>query len=207
MGLARQSVLAAVAVVALAGCAADPVWAPDDAVQRAVYANGAGPSLTLYTVLNTESGSGEHSALMVNSTQRVLFDPSGSFRHPQVPERNDVLFGYTETIEKVYIDYHARESYDVRVQSIAVPAEVARRALAAVQDYGAVPNAQCSLSISRILSDLPGFEALPVSWFPKTTADNFARLTGVEGRRVTDDDADSDHGVRFVPVGTLQDAR
>ena len=33
----------------LAGCGAEPVWAPDDAVARARYVSGEQPSITLFT--------------------------------------------------------------------------------------------------------------------------------------------------------------
>ena len=191
--------LAVAALVALVSCGgpAEPVWAPDVEVQRAVYSHPFATSLTLYTVVSTKNGSGGHSGLVVNASQRVLFDPAGTFRMPSAPERNDVHFGFTPRVEAVYVDYHARETFDVIKQEIAVSPAVAEMALREVQGYGAVPKAQCSLAISRILRRLPGFGGFPVGFFPNRTMNAFAAHGAGSGRRISDDDADDNHGVLF----------
>jgi len=188
--------IVAAALLTLAGCA-ERTWAPEADVQRALYSNGDPPSITLYTVQSTRSGNGAHSGLLVNGAHRALFDPAGTFYHPAAPERNDVHFGITDNVLKVYVDYHARETFDVVVQEVEVPPEVAAQALAAIQAYGPVPNAQCSLSVSRILSRLEGFENIPSGWFPNRLSEAFARLPDASYARVTDDDADTNHGVLF----------
>lgn len=194
-----RSFLAVMALVVLAACGgpAEPVWAPDAEVQKYAYRHDGPPSLTLYTVISTGNGSGGHSALMVNASQRVLFDPAGTFKMSTAPERNDVIYGVTPRVESVYIDYHARVTFYVVRQEIVVSPEVAEMALRAVQDYGAVPKAQCGLSISRILHRLPGFESVPISYFPKSAMKAFDRLGAGPGRIITDDDADDNHGVLF----------
>ena len=80
------------AFAGLAGCAgtAASVWAPDEAVARARYVHEAPPSITLITVVNNTTGGGAHSALLINADERVIFDPAGTWHHPQLPERNDV---------------------------------------------------------------------------------------------------------------------
>lgn len=185
------------ALLALAACAgpAERVWAPEAEVRRSAYVHDGPPALTLYTVISTETGAGGHTALMVSGSQRVIFDPAGSFRHPRAPERNDVHFGITDDVEKVYVDYHARESFDVVRQEIAVPSGIAERALREVEAYGPVPRAQCALAVSRILSRLPGFEGFPVSYFPKRTMRGFADRGAGPGVTISDDDADDNHGV------------
>jgi hypothetical protein len=184
--------LLAVTLVAatLAGCAAEEVWAPDAVVSAATYRPAGAPTVTLLTMISNRDGSGGHSALLIDGEQRVLFDPAGSWRHPDIPERNDVLFGMGEPYFGFYMDYHARETYHVVVQELEVPPEVAARLIAEVQAYGPVPQAQCSLSISRILSRTPGFESLGTSWFPARTMARFGALPGVQESRVYDDDSD-----------------
>jgi len=191
-------VIAALAFRALAGCAAVSVVAPLEEVQRRAYSHPGPSSLTLYTVINNRSGSGAHTALMISGSQRVLWDPAGSFRHPHVPERNDVLYGFTPKIELVYIDYHARETFRIVEQKVTVPFEVAELALKLAQEQGAASRSTCSLTTSGILRQLPGFEGFPVSYFPVKTMEAFAARTGVKGRTITDDDADDNHGVLFV---------
>lgn len=39
------------------------------------------PRISLYTMVNNESGAGAHSALVINASQRVIFDPTGTFKH------------------------------------------------------------------------------------------------------------------------------
>lgn len=175
---------------ALAGCAADPVWAPDNEVQRARYVPGGTPTVSLITMVSNTNGTGGHSALLIDGSERVMFDPSGSWYHPQVPERNDVLFGLRPQLLEFYYDYHARESYHVVVQEVSVSAEVAALLSQQAQSFGAVPNAQCALSISTILSNTPGFENIGRGWFPIPLMDDFAEIPGVRSRQIFDDDAD-----------------
>lgn len=186
----RRFVLVLAAAVGLSGCAADPVWAPDDVVARAAYSPPGPTRITLLTAISTSTGAGGHSALMIDGAQRLLFDPSGSWHHPAVPERNDVLFGMTPQLFDFYMDYHARETYYMVVQELNVSPATAAHLSAAVQSYGAVPNAQCSLSISRILSRTPGFESISPSWYPTSTMEQFGQFPGVRTSEVYDDDSD-----------------
>jgi hypothetical protein len=187
------------ALVTLAACStAEPVWAPDDVVSRAAYSHDAPASITLFTVLNNTSNAGEHSALLINGSQRLLFDPAGTWHHPYVPERNDVHFGITPKVVDFYIDYHARENFRVVEQTILVPPEVAELALQRALAYGAVPKAQCAIATSSILRGLPGFEPIPRTFGPKRVMTAFGRLPGVTERVITDDDALQNHGVLLV---------
>jgi len=179
--------------LALAGCAADPVWAPDAEVNAARYAPGGQPSITLITMISNSSGNGGHSALLIDGSERVLFDPSGSWLHPQVPERNDVLFGMRPALLDLYYDYHARETYHVVRQELAVSPETAAFLSQQVQSYGAVPNAQCALSISTILSQTPGFETVTRGYFPTRLMNSFEALPGVRTDRIFDDDSDDNY--------------
>jgi len=185
----------------LSACGAEPIWAPDEAVAEARYEHVGPTSVTLYTVLSTRSGTGAHAGLLINGSERVLFDPAGTWRHPKLPERNDVHFGITPKMVDFYIDYHARETYDVVEQTIMVSPEVADLIMARAKAYGAVPKANCTIAISRVLDGVPGFESLPMTWFPKRMMEGFADLPGVQTRRITDDDADENHGVLLVQAG------
>lgn len=181
---------ALVAAFALGGCTAERVWAPDDVVARAVYDHPGPASITIYTMVNTETGGGAHTSMMVNASQRVIFDPAGSFSHPAIPERNDVLFGITPRVLDVYRDFYARESYFMIEQSVTVSPEVAEQALALVQAHGAVPEALCTQATTSVLSRLPGFEAVRPALFPKSLSRSFAELPGASYREIHDDDPD-----------------
>ena len=188
----RRAFLALGLLLGLAACAAEPVWAPDEAVARARFEPAGPPTITLFTMISNRSGAGGHSALMIDGEQRLLFDPAGTWRHPAAPERNDVFFGMSPQLLDFYLDYHARETYHVVAQRLVVSPEVAAQLSRAVQEYGAVPKAQCSLSISTILRQVPGWDTVfRRSYFPVRTMEAFAALPGVETETIYDDDSDN----------------
>ena len=153
--------------------------------------------ITLYTVVSRSSGSGAHSGLLINASERIIFDPAGTFTLPLTPERNDVHFGMTPRAVAVYIDYHARETFDVIEQRLPVTSAQAAMIAQNAKAYGAVPKAQCTLAINRILKDVPGFETIKVGYFPKALSNWFAVQPGTRTRVITDNDADKNHNVLF----------
>ncbi len=171
----------------LAGCA-EKVWAPQDAVDRARYSHDAPASITLITVINNRSDEGGHAALLINGSERVIFDPAGTWWHRTVPERNDVLYGITPTMLDFYLDYHARETWRVVLQEKQVPREVADMAIRRVEAYGAVPKTQCSVATTRILRDIPGFEGVARNFWPHRARQDFAQIAGVAESVIRDDD-------------------
>lgn len=184
-----------VVALALAACGADSKWAPQDQVDAARFVAGPPTYITLYTVVNTRTGSGAHSAILVNASERVIFDPAGTWYHPKLPERHDVHFGMSDKAVAFYLDYHTRITYNTIEQTIYVSPEVAELVLARVKAYGAVPKAMCTQATSSILRGVPGFESLPQTFYPRKLSEAFGRLPGVTTRVVTDDDADDNHGV------------
>jgi hypothetical protein len=198
MGRLVRLALGLLAALVLAACGAEPKWAPQDQVDAARFVSEEPPSITLYTVVNKRTGSGAHSAILVNATERVIFDPAGTWYHPKLPERNDVHFGMTDKAIAFYLDYHTRVTYDTIEQKLYVSPEVAELVLQKVKAYGAVPKAMCTQANSSILRGVPGFESMPQTYYPKKLADAFGRLPGVTTRVITDDDADDNHGVLLV---------
>lgn len=191
-----------VTLLTLAACGgAEPKWASDEAVAQARYVHAGPPSVTLYTVTSTRNGSGAHSGLLINGSERIIFDPAGTWHHPDLPERNDVHFGMTPRMVSFYIDYHARETYDVYEQTVIVSPAVAELVAQRAKAYGAVPKAQCTNSVSSILSGVPGFESLPKTWYPRKLMEAFGELPGATSRKYTDTDADNNHGVLLVQAG------
>lgn len=177
--------------LALAGCTGQAVWAPDDVVMRAAHVHDGPPSLTLYTVKNSSSQNGAHTALMISASQRVIFDPAGTFGHESIPERNDVIFGVTPRVEAFYTSYHARASYYVIKMHKDVPAEVAEQALALALQEGPVAKANCTRATSSMLARLPGFEGIRTTWFPDNLMRQFGALPGVRPEFVYEDDDDN----------------
>ena len=187
----RAALLGGLAAVSACG-AAPETSSPPEIIAARQFA-GPGPRvLTLYTMRNIRSGGGEHSSLLIDApSQRILFDPAGSFRHSYVAERNDVLFGMTPEVEAYYVSYHARETYYVLAQTVPVSDAVAERAAQLALSNGPVRQSFCASATSRLLRQLPGFEAIPQTMFPNTLADAFGRLPGVTSREWRETDPDN----------------
>lgn len=184
-----RSLAAALVLPFLAACGADNVYAPPAEVAARAYASPDAPKLTLLTAINNRSGEGGHSALMVSGSQRVIFDPAGTWYNPAAPERGDVIFGITPKILEFYIDYHARPTYHMVVQELTVTPELAARALALVEANGPAPKATCGRAVSGILRDL-GYTQVGRSWYPGSIMRDFQKLPGVVRSEVYDDTDD-----------------
>lgn len=196
----RRMILCLILPLALGACGAQPVWAPDAAVEKAIVRTGNPPSVTLFTVIGKTSGQGGHSALMIDGSQRVIFDPAGTWNHPWVPERNDVDYGITDRMYIFYIDYHARETWDVREQRVPVTREQADALIRQAEAYGAVNKMFCARATSEILRSVPGFETLPHTFSPLKLSDAFGKLPGAVSEMHYDNDPDDNSGVLMVEI-------
>ena len=177
--MARIRLIGLLGLLMVVSACAKSVWAPDDVVARAAYTSTEPPSITLVTVINNGNGSGGHSGLIINASQRVAFDPAGNFKAEQAPERNDVVYGMHPAMLRAYYGFHARTAWHVVTQTKVVSPEVAEYALKLAQENGAVASAFCSNAVSNLLHKVPGFESIPSSLYPKRTIANFAQLPGV----------------------------
>src|SRR6056297_2680474 len=183
--------LIGVLVLALAGCGAGVDMRPDaspEVISSASYRHPGPPALTLYT--------------MINGSQRVIFDPAGTVRLSAVPERDDVLYGITPGVADFYARAHARETYHVVIQTVEVPPEVAERALRLAVANGPVASAQCAASTAAILRQLPGFERVGSTWFPKRLMNDFGALPGVQTSRIFENDDDD----KAVAIAQFEEA-
>lgn len=179
------------APLAMAGCGApEPVWAPDALVDRTRYVHDGPAAITLFTMRKRSNGTGMHTGLMVNASERVLFDPAGTFKGEGIAERNDVVFGVSPLIEQYYISYHARETYYVQIQRAVVPDYVAQMAYDLVKSNGAVAKTRCAVVTGRILRQLPGFDYIKPGIFPNALSRQFADYPGVTSRDYYENDSD-----------------
>ena len=169
-------------------------------VARAAYTHDGPPSITLYTMLSNRSGAGAHTSLLVNGSQRVAFDPAGSFRHEKIVSRRDAVFGMTPYLVDQYTRFHARETYHAVIQTIEVSPEVAEQALQMVINHPAVGQSHCAMATSQLLAQLPGFEDVRPSYYPKRLMETFA-AKGATYERLYEYDDDDKSGVlrAFVP--------
>lgn len=174
--------------------------ATEDDISRAAYHHDGPPRLTLFTMISNSSGKGAHTSLMVNGSQRLVFDPAGTFRKEGITSRDDVVYGMTPYMADVYTRFHARETFHVVVQQIDVSPEVAELAIAKIIGNGAVAQAHCALATSQIVASLPGFEDVGTSYYPRKLMDAFT-AKGATYRRLFEYDADDKTKVLrdFVP--------
>lgn len=188
------SVLALLLVV---GCTADHKWASDADVARARYVDSAPTSITLLTSINTRTKTGAHAGLLINGTERVLFDPAGSWEQPAAPEREDMHYGMTPVMLASYVNYQGSAVFQLTEQTIYVSPALAQQIMDAAIAYGSANKSECTKAISTVLRNVPGFESLPMTWFPKTMSKAFALLPGVYTQTLTSKDGN----LRFTLPG------
>ena len=169
---------AAIAAV-LSACSAIAPWASDEEIAAVAFRNDGPKSVKVLTVINTTSGSGAHSALLIDGPQRIIFDPAGSFEYDLIPERNDVLFGIDARNEQIYKSSHASEQRYIQIQTIPLTEEQAAIAYQTALNWGASPAAHCTTSTSGVLRAIPGLEGIQSTWYPRKLAEQVARIPGV----------------------------
>jgi hypothetical protein len=184
-------ILAGLIVVAfLAACSSQPpsAQATDEIIAQTAYREAGPATLTLITMINNDSQAGAHTALMINGSQRVIFDPAGSFRNERVPRRDDVLYGIRPAVLAAYKGAHARSEYHIVLQTVEVKPEVAEQAIRLAIARGSVGDAQCAASTIALLRQLDGFSQMSSTLFPKRLMNNFATLPGVQTEKYYEDD-------------------
>lgn len=186
----RRFILTAPLALAACGVSREEILAPQADIDRVAYVHPGPKRLTLMTMKNVGSDNGAHTGLLINASQRVLWDPAGTFGHSSIPERNDVHFGITPRIEQFYISFHSRETYYTLIQEIDVAPEVAEMAMRLAIANGPTPKAACTTHTTRMLKQLPGFEGIRQSFFPGNLSDQFAQLPGVRSRIYRENDSD-----------------
>ncbi len=79
----------------IAACAVNEDSATDEEIRQVAYTHDGPPRLTLYTMVSNDTGAGAHTSLLINGSQRVAWDPAGSFRAESIVTRGDVVYGMT----------------------------------------------------------------------------------------------------------------
>ena len=159
-------------VLILVGCGTGNDIRPDasaEVVSSASYSHDGPTALTLYTMINNRSGAGAHTSVMINGSQRVLY-------------------GVTPEVADFYARAHARETYHVVIQEVEVSAEVAELALQLAVANGPAASGFCSVSTSALLRQLPGFESIGRTFFPRRLMDDFGKLPGVQTTKLFEND-------------------
>jgi len=179
----RVLALLFVLTISLSACAKS-VWAPDEVIAKSTYSSSDPATLTLVTIINNNSGEGGHSGLVINASQRVVFDPAGNFKSDLAPERNDLVYGMSPRVLRAYYGFHARKAWHVVTQEIEVTPEIAELAFKIARNNGAAGSGFCASSVTSILRQIPGFKHIPHSLSPKRTMRVFAELEGVKTEKI-----------------------
>ncbi|WP_223423204.1 hypothetical protein [Tateyamaria pelophila] len=185
----------------LAGCAPAPVvsYASNERVQEVAYRAPGPATLTVMTMVNNRTGSGGHTAVMINGSQRVIFDPAGSFVNERVPEQQDVLFGVTPAVLAGYKSAHARSTFHIVSQTVEVTDEQAETALQLALSNGAVAQTYCTNAASGLLRQVPGFEDIKQTFYPTNLMEQISVRPGVvEDRYYEDDEGTIQDGIAKV---------
>jgi hypothetical protein len=174
--------LAALALL-LAGCEVYQPASPEE-IARARYVSSDPPSVTLLSMVNTGSGRSAHAALLINGSQRVLYDPAGTFTHPALPRAGDIHYGMTPRYVDYYERYHARFDHFVQAQKVYVDRATADELIANAQREGQKLKMECALAVADVLEPVPPFQGVRKTFFPETVREDFARIAGVENSYV-----------------------
>ncbi|MBI1220502.1 MAG: hypothetical protein GC186_18380 [Rhodobacteraceae bacterium] len=197
----------------LSACGSGRPVAPDDVVDHAAYVDAGPPSLTLMTSIRSETGVGAHSALIINASQRVIFDPAGSYQatidgQPATPQRGDVIYGVSPPVLAGYLTFQSAKGFHATTITIPVSAAVAEEALRKAEGHGWVSQAFCADATSSLLASLPGLESLHPAIFPRQFMRQVAKLPGVtiktydRGVEVPNNSIDGSGGDRHVGAYT-----
>lgn len=168
----------------LSACGSGRPVAPETVVVQARYVDPGPTTLTLLTSIRTATGVGAHSALIINASQRVIFDPAGSFQatidgQPVAPQRGDVLYGVTPAVLSAYLAFQSGQGFHATTITIPVAPAVAEVALQKAEGHGWVSQAFCADATSSLLASLPGFESLHPALFPREFMRQVAKLPGI----------------------------
>jgi hypothetical protein len=183
----RAFLLALAATAALAGCEFYRPASPDE-IARARYASSAPASVTLMSMVNKSSGRSAHTGILINGSQQVLYDPAGTFTHPDLPRAGDVHYGITPRFVDYYERYHARFDYFVEIQQVPVSRAAADQIIANAEAQGKSLKMTCALAAADVLQPVPPFQEVSRSVFPEALRRDFAAMPEVEIRYVHDSD-------------------
>lgn len=189
MRLRLSRAAAALAAAALlAGC---EVYTPADpeAIARARYVSPEPPSITLLSMVDVASGRSAHSALLINGSQQVLYDPAGTFTHPDLPRAGDIHYGMTPRFLDYYERYHARFSHFVEAQKVEVDRATADAVMARAEAEGKTLKMLCAGSVTGALQGIPPFDKVRRTLLPESIRADFARIPGVEDSYVYENDS------------------
>lgn len=182
------SIISLVVLMACEGSERNAPIASSMEIQAAAYVSPLPNSITLLTMVKASGDFGEHSGILINASQQVLYDPAGTFRHSTSPNARDVNYGMHPAMVDYYKSYHARYGYYVVAQEIQVSPEIADLVFQRAIAQGETAKLRCGIAVSSVLNGLPMFADIPTTYYPGKIMDSFAEVPNVSTTYVYEDD-------------------
>ena len=182
------SIISLVVLMACEGSERNAPIASSMEIQAAAYVSPLPNSITLLTMVKASGDFGEHSGILINASQQVLYDPAGTFRHSTSPNARDVNYGMHPAMVDYYKSYHARYGYYVVAQEIQVSLEIAELVFQRAIAQGETAKLRCGIAVSSVLNGLPMFADIPTTYYPGKIMDSFAEVPNVSTTYVYEDD-------------------
>lgn len=169
-------------------------------MRAAFYRSDEPPSISLMSMIAEKTDLSEHTGILINGSQRVLYDPAGSYWVKGRPRKDDIHYGMTDAWVKSYESFHARWGYYVTRMTKLVPLEVADQAIRLSQEKGETYETQCASSASWVLKQLPGFGEIRQTMWPNQIRLDFEKIPGITIATIREDDK----GQNIVPAGQIE---
>ncbi|MCK4860536.1 MAG: hypothetical protein KAS85_01310 [Rhodobacteraceae bacterium] len=182
------SIISLVVLMACEGSERNAPIASSMEIQAAAYVSPLPNSITLLTMVKASGDFGEHSGILINASQQVLYDPAGTFRHSTSPNARDVNYGMHPAMVDYYKSYHARYGYYVVAQEIQVSPEIAELVFQRAIAQGETAKLRCGIAVSSVLNGLPMFADIRTTYYPGKIMDSFAEVPNVSTTYVYEDD-------------------
>lgn len=183
----RRFFLAVAAAFAMSGCELYRAAEPAE-IEAARYSSEEPASITLMSMVNSSNNRAAHSALLINGSEQVIYDPAGTFQHPELPRSEDIHYGVTPRFLDYYERYHARFDYYVHAQTVEVSQATADRVFANAKSRGKTPKMFCAEAVTASLKPVPPFQNVGITLFPEGIRRDFAQISGVQDRFVREID-------------------
>ncbi|MEM7614978.1 MAG: hypothetical protein AAF245_08015 [Pseudomonadota bacterium] len=167
-------------ILLLAACAVEE-GATSVQIAEKRFVSSEQPYVEVVSMVDRRSERAAHTAMVINASQRVIYDPAGTFQHEDLVERGDIHYGATDRLVRYYERYHARFSHYVHVQRIPLSPEVAERVLRRAQAQGPSPKMFCAIHTVDVLNESLG-TSFGRSFFPEALRTSVARMPGVIDR-------------------------
>ncbi len=194
VSVGRGALASAVVACLLTGCAGvdlttDAEFIKELRAETSYLPVNAPPSTTLVLAEHKGGSGAVHAALIVTGSERLIYDPSGSFTHPDTRRYGDVVYGASDDIVELFALHNADKNHDAVMRTIALQPEEAETMLDAARTHGGAMPGFCAKSVASVLRSVPRFASMRDTFWPSNVQQDFESIAPVAIRSVTDTDS------------------